>query len=101
MDIEKPIKIDGPKYGRCKCVIDHVINNTDITYRKGESYFYEYYSSRRYYKVYLADNRSSCNINNKTFNLNFKKTHEKAIRKASKLNRKTAGRNRKIKSTSK
>lgn len=84
MDIQKAIKIEGPKYGRCKCLIDYTVVNTDIIYRKGGSYFYEYHSGGKgYYKIYLIDNRSSCNISSKVFNVNFKKTHEKSIKRAS------------------
>ena len=84
MDIQKAIKIEGPKYGRCKCVVDHTVVNTDIIYRTGGSYFYEYHSGvNNYYKIYLSDNRSSCNISVKVFNVNFKKTHEKSIKRAS------------------
>ena len=83
MDIQKAIKIEGPKYGRCKCIIDYTVVNTDIIYRKGGSYFYEYHSGgKSYYKIYLIDNRSSCNISSKVFNVNFKKTHEKSIKRA-------------------
>ena len=85
MDIQKAIKIEGPKYGRCKCIIDYTVVNTDIIYRKGGSYFYEYHSGgKSYYKIYLSDNRSSCNISSKVFNVNFKKTHEKSINRATK-----------------
>lgn len=84
MDIQKAIKIEGPKYGRCKCISDYTVTNTDIIYRTGGSYFYEYHSGKggNYYKIYLSDNRSSCNVSSKLFNVNFKKTHEKSIKRA-------------------
>jgi hypothetical protein len=87
MHIEKSIKIGGPKHGRCMCINDYIVVNTDITYRKGLSYFCEYYhkgSYGPYYKVYLNDT-SACNINGKLFNINFKLIkNEKSIKRASK-----------------
>jgi hypothetical protein len=87
MDIQKAIKIEGPKYGRCKCISDYVVANTDIIYRRGGSYFYEYHHVGKYYKIYLSDNRSSCNISSKVFNVNFKNTHEKSIKRASRTSK--------------
>lgn len=86
MHVEKPIKIEGPKHGRCICSDDYKVINTDITYCKGLSYFYEYYYNGAYgayYKVYL-NGTASCNINKKLFNSHFKiLKNEKAVRRAS------------------
>ena len=79
-------KPNKPKYnnGRCICVKDYKVFNTDITYRCGDEHFYEHHPLGvygPYYKVFL-NKKIFCNVNAQAFHLNFKKKDEKPIKRA-------------------